>query len=785
MAFSLFNFISFEYPEWLWIAVPLFILSVVITFIRFMKIPADEQKSSSRIRWIMIFTRALIIGFVVLALTGPFYSEETTSQGDPTIMLLIDNSTSMELFDADAMALKDALETEVPVTTVTIASLENSRLGDAIFRQLQHQNLLLLTDGNNQKSSMNFIDLAGYAEKFNTTINSLELGDERSDTGIQIDGPRSSIVDTDYFFTVELDNMGRASRVSITVDGQPIFEEQTELSTIELNYQFTRLGNHKITATLEAEDYFLQNNEWYHIVEVVEKPKILYMGYRASEFDDILPQRYDLTSVSSLPSDLSSYFAVVVNDVMHDLDSNDASLLEAYTDEGNGLLVWGGLNSFQGPSDIDYLLPLSAGETVENDLDFNFIFVVDMSGIVELSMVETEIAAAELIDILADRKEEVNIGVVDFSYTSHIIYPLSPGAMAPSIKQAMNDFQDTTTIDGTLWLRPAALHTGLATAREMFVGVEGNNNIIIVTDGNIHTTKYLPRAVSEIDELTKMGVRVHTYDLRNEYLDDSVLRKVRQYLSSLGGGMFINSYFSLNSLFEKALIVSNHNHYITSELVLSAVVTGENKVSRSPSGKTLITTGTGLPIVAVNSYNKVGAVATDDGYEWAEDLTEEENEHVIYRIFDWAIGDPNRKKASYTRVAEAIVGQETKVSYKGTSYPTSEKCTFLPIEDHYECSILPTQSGFDTILGTTYAVNYQEEYQDIGYNQRALNLLTERSGGSSFDPAETGAIISKVKSDSKVRVLEKHALDWYLLAAAMIVFLFEIFVRRVLMHRKS
>lgn len=781
---SLPSTISFEYPEYLWIAIPLIILSIVLTFFHFVKIRPEEQKYATKIRWILVFTRTLLIALFVVALTGPYYLEETVSEGDPTIMLLLDNSTSMELFSIDTAALKATLEEHVPVTVVTIASGENSYIGDAIFRQLQHQNLLLVTDGNNAHDALNFIDLAAYAEKFNATINALDLEETQSDVAIKIKGPKSAIVETEYYFSVLLDNLKRDSRVTVTVDGVPIYEDQVRSATLDLKYTFRNVGYHKIVATLEAEDYFTKNNVWYQVVEVVEKPKILSLSYRSSPFDRILPERYDVTRLQQLPSDLSPYFAVLVNDVMHDLSEENALVLEKYTDDGEGLILWGGLNSFKGPSELDYLLPIKAGETAERDQAFNFIVVVDMSGIVQLSMTETEIAAASLIDILAQRKEEVNMGVVDFSYAGHVIYPLSPTSLSSAMKQAMNDFQDTTTIDGTVWLRPAALDTGLKLAREMLTGVDGNNNIIIVTDGNIHGEKYLPKAVNEIAELTKMGIRVHVYDFKNTDLDDSVLRKVRQYLSSLGGGMFIDSYLSLNSLFEKALIIANYNHYMTSDLLIDAVITGENKVTVVPSGKTLITTGTGLPIVVVNSYNKVVAVATDDGLEWAEDLAKDKNEHVLYRIFDWAIGDPNRKKTSYLRVDDAIVGKEAKAYYKGSKYPTSSACTFLPVEDHYECSIIPATAGFDTLLNVPYAANYQEEYQNVGYNENALKMLADRTSGEIFNADQIDAIVSKVKSDSKVKILDKHALDWIVLAVAMVVFLVEIYLRRILQHQQ-
>ncbi len=750
-----------------------------------MKLPPEERRVNWLLRIFMTITRTVIIGFLVCALAGPFYTTEITSQGDPTIMLLVDNSTSMELFSINPDELKTELEQTVPVSKVIIASGENSKLGDAIFRQLQYSNLLLFSDGNNAQDSMNFIDLAAYAEKFNTTINAINLGDEKSDAAIKIKSAISCIVDTDCYFSVMIDNLRQATRVTVTVDGYSIYDAQTTTPTIDLKHEFSDIGYHKIVAELNADDYFTQNNVWYTVVEIVEKPKILYMNYKPTAFEAILKERYDVTSVKTMPSHVSNYFAVAVDDSMHDLSATDASMLESYTDDGNGLVVWGGMNSFKGPSEIDLLLPVKAGETEEKEAVFNFIILVDQSGIVQLSMTETEQAAAALIDILKQRKEEVHIGVVDFSYTGHAIYPLRPASEAEAAKQAMNDFQDTTTIDGTLWLRPAALDTGLKVARQMLTGVEGNNNIILVSDGNIHGTKYLPQAVNEISELRKMDVRMHVYDFRNTDLDDSVLRQVRMYLSSLGGGMFITSYFSLNSLFEKALIIANYNHYITSDLVISAVISGENKVTISPSGISLITTGTGLPVVTVNNYNKVAAISTDDGYEWAEDILEEQNKQMIFRIFDWAIGDPNRKKTTYVEVEEGIVGKETKVQYKGEQYPSTSRCSFLPIEDHYECSIIPQKTGFDEMLGVPFGVNYAAEYGNVGYNEPALKSLAEKTKGVIFSAENINGIIEKVKSDSKVNVLEKKDIDWYILGAVTVIFLFEIFGRRVLQNRKN
>ncbi|MEK6921779.1 MAG: hypothetical protein AABX82_07870, partial [Nanoarchaeota archaeon] len=131
-----------------------------------------------------------------------------------------------------------------------------------------------------------------------------------------------------------------------------------------------------------------------------------------------------------------------------------------------------------------------------------------------------------------------------------------------------------------------------------------------------------------------------------------------------------------------------------------------------------------------------------------------------------------------------FVGKETKIEYKGSSYPSTSRCTFLPIEEHYECSIIPQETGFDEILSVPFAVNYEEEYQDVGYNDAALKALTKKTNGVVFSLENIEGIVSKVKSDSKVKILDKEDVDWYILAAAMLIFLFEIFVRRIFQNQK-
>ena len=446
------------------------------------------------------------------------------------------------------------------------------------------------------------------------------------------------------------------------------------------------------------------------------------------------------------------------------------------------MVVWGGQNSFTTTSNIDLLLPVKSGDPDESSSVYNFIFLIDSSGYIDKSITDEEEIAFGLIDILDERKETINVGVLDFSFDSFEIHELTHVDNSALVKAAMMNYQDISEIEGVVWYRPADLHKGLQKAQEVFEGVEGNNNIIVISDGAIREN-VLDKSFNELRVLRDRGIRVHSYAFMNDRLDETVLKEVRKQISSMGRGLYLTRADDLNLLFEKKLVVSDYNHFITSNLEISAVVTGFNKVIPTPSARTLITTGTGVPIVTINSFNKVCTITTDDGEEWAADMFKDDNLMALYRIIDWAVGDPNRKKDEYTQISDTTVNKETKVEFKGSSKPFSSMCNFIERDEYYECTYVPKDSGFDEILGVPFAVNYEEEYLNIGYNEQMLEYLTRETGGLMFPADNIDAIITKAKSDARLDVLQKYNLDWWLLGAALLVYLLEVTIRRIRQNR--
>ena len=299
------------------IAVVIFLLAV--NFVRFSK---EERKEKRGIRIFMFFTRTLIILLVCAALTVPFFTIKSQSDGNPTIMLLIDNSSSMELIDVDIEGLKSSLGEQVPLTVDYIGYGTSSKLSDNIFRYLHKDNLLLITDGNNEEDAMSFTDVVALATNYNTTINSIKIDDELEDVSVSISGPRSAIVDTDYHYSILLDNGHDPVDIKLYIDGALVYEETTEVDDISLTYEFGSLGYHKFEVQIvpSVDDYFDLNNVYYKVVEVVDKPPLLYYAHQESILEDLLPLRYAVTKTAEFPStdsELSEYFAIVLNNNMN------------------------------------------------------------------------------------------------------------------------------------------------------------------------------------------------------------------------------------------------------------------------------------------------------------------------------------------------------------------------------------------------------------------------------------------------------------------------------------
>src|SRR5574341_1431018 len=128
-----------------------------------------------RIRKLMFFNRSIMIILVLFALASPYVHKEKIIEGDAFVQLLVDNSTSMAVFEDISQQLAVKLEKKLNTEVKIVGSGTTSNIGDSVLNNLEpHGSILLLSDGN-VNSGANLGDVALFATKLNATINAVKL----------------------------------------------------------------------------------------------------------------------------------------------------------------------------------------------------------------------------------------------------------------------------------------------------------------------------------------------------------------------------------------------------------------------------------------------------------------------------------------------------------------------------------------------------------------------------------------------------------------------------------
>jgi hypothetical protein len=90
-----------------------------------------------RVRRLMFFTRSALVILVLCALASPYVQQEKIIEGDAFVQLLVDNSTSMALFEDVSQALATKLEKKMNTEVKMVGSGAISNIGDSVLNNLQ------------------------------------------------------------------------------------------------------------------------------------------------------------------------------------------------------------------------------------------------------------------------------------------------------------------------------------------------------------------------------------------------------------------------------------------------------------------------------------------------------------------------------------------------------------------------------------------------------------------------------------------------------------------------
>ena len=781
-------YIYFEKPSIFLLLIPIVILFIFLLKKKFVKLNLNPEYESRRkkVKIVVFISRSLIILLLLIALATPFIERTKVIPGDPKVTILVDNSTSMELFDLNGINnLKSQLESSIPVELRYISSGEESSIGDGIVANMRrNENILLVSDGNNNHG-ITLGDVGVQANIINSTISVLNIIPNKYDASVFIYGSDKTISGVENTFTVIIQKTEvKQVRVIVEVDGRNILDQVTEEDQLEFKRSFDS-GYHKIVAKIESEDHFKQNNIFYKNVKVVPKPKVLLYS-KNDELVQLLNPLYELSKVDDLNVDLKPYNAIIVDDKdIEDLEQY-YDKLSSFVSQGNGLFVIGGGNSYDSGnytgSKFEQLLPAFVAKAGRKRGDVNIVLAIDISGSTGVGFGgyrKVDVEKALAIQMINNLSLVHNVGVVAFSSYAYNL---------AEIKTMMEHKDLPDKISRLEFGGGTNILEGIKASLAMLQNKGGSKNVIILSDG---VTSYKKEILDLVKYSASQGVHFYTVGVGGD--TDGLFLKA---IAEEGNGVYFEPdttqqirllFGDLESSGDRKifpLVVLDKNHFITNNLKLKGTLYGFNQIVPKTTSKLLITTDIGDPILTVWRYGlgRVASLGTD--YKiYGFELLNRDNSLLFTRTSNWVIGDPERNNARFIDIKDGVVGNNVEVLVKSDVQPVAEGIAFYKIEENlYRGYVTPNDVGFSNLLGAVYAVNYKLEYLDIGMNDE-LDKLVSATNGKKFNQDQTNEIVDFIKNNSRREVLTNKSYSWIFLLIALLLCLVEIGFRRMMLYR--
>lgn len=770
-----------------WVMLLILPAAVILWYLlkkNFVHPPSDiyQRRALTARRVWVFFLRLIIVGLLLVAIAGPYVREERTEKGDPFVKIISDKSKSFKVFNQNAAdEFKTSVEKYFKTDLFMTGDETKSPLGDAIVQHLEGGGVLFLVSDGNVVGGTSFGDAALNAQRLNVSVNAIQLEAEEDDASIEISGPGKVSADVENSFAIEVKGSeDKQHRIRVLIDGNKFLEKSiigrdTFITSFDAGY-------HTITAELLENDYFSDNNRFYKTVKVVEKPKILLVSEKDSPLKYLFSELYIVETATDInENNLEQYYAIILDDVHASRLEGKVSALSNYLLDKNGLVVFGGMNSFDRGeykgSFFETLLPTTTATAGKQGGDVGIIVIIDISGSTQLGDA-VAIEKALAINVLGELGSDNKVGIIAFDTQSYVVMPPTYlfQVNRPDLESKITSLKSG---GGTL------IGAGLSKAIELLGNTAGSKNIVLISDGQ---TQGKDEALAAAQIAADKGIRIFTIGV-GEKTNEIVMKQ----LADIGSGTYFQATQAnrLSLIFGEAdegkkkdvynAVVFDSNHFITEGVNLNAWVYGFNEVVPKSSAKLLVTTDSGDPLVAAWRYGlgRVVTIATDDGAVYAGDLLDAKNSKLLVRSLNWVIGDPERKNPSYVDIPDTKMYEDVVVTFKSRSEPKSGEAVFYKIdEDLYRATIPSKEEGFQNLLGATFAVNYPAELSGIGIGS-GLQEITAATNGKIFRPDQIKEMVEAVKDQSIRAVLKKWYYRWPFALAALILFLIDIFVRRV------
>jgi len=619
--------------------------------------------------------------------------------------------------------------------------------------------------------------VAEQAAEVNATINTIRLKPNRTERYVTVAGPPKASVGVETQFLIQTDGVRTefdSPQITVDIDGSEVVSEAPEDGTIEVTHTFEETGNHRVTARIDGGDVYGINDVYRKSVTVVERPDVLYVSRGRYPFENYLDRVYNVTRRESVPENLDPYYAVVIQDVAAG-DLGNVDSLQRFAIDGNGVVVVGGNNAYEngdyGNSSIASMLPVRMGESSGGSTDI--VLAIDVSGSAQQGLTVQKALALDVLNQLGD---ENNVGIVAFNFQA---FEISAIRSLAEYRALLED-------------RIRRLQSGGAT--EIEVGLRGagelmgerRGTIILLSDGGDAPAQ--PKVVAR--QLGRDGIRVISVGVGQR-----IRKETLQGVADASGGTYFRAdetnrlrlFFGGQSrqYAGTGLSIVDSNHFATAGVELTADPGQANTVSVKDGADFLVAAGDGTPALATWRFGlgRVASLTAHDGEGTLDGLLTRPDSLLLTKTVNWAIGDPERKVTETADAPDTRIGEPTTITYRGSERPSVRGLDFRRRgESVYTATVLPESAGYESVVDTTYAVNYPLEYAGFGQSS-ALDTLTNTTGGRTFQPSEAAAIAEFAKNRAE-RVREvREGWTWLFLLAAIVLYALEVMARRVALYR--
>ncbi|EMA07136.1 VWA domain-containing protein [Haloferax denitrificans] len=742
-----------------------------------------DGTAGGRSRRLLFASRFLVVLLLVVAAAGPYTVTTRMTDGDPQVTLLVDDSDSAAVTEDVASQLAADIEDEgVPVTTSTVARGDSSPIGDAVAANLRPDGTVVLVSDGQVTSGRSLASATTLARDLNATVSAVGVEPTETEQYVTVSGPSKTSVGVENAFLAQVDGVvpddveTATVELVVEIDGEEVARETVNTTDgVEFTRTFETTGTHRVTARIAGDDRFETNDVFRKTVRVVEPPRVLYVSRGDYPFRDYLSQLYDVETAETVPADLSSYHAVVLQDLRAE-DVGNTDSLQRFVIDGGGLLTVGGRNSFENGgydgSSLASMLPVTTGEGASQQT--NLVFAIDVSGSAESGMRVQKSVALDALDQLGD---ENRVGIVGFNYRAYDVAPLRPlGPNRESTADLIRRLQSGGATDIAVGLDGAAQQLG-----------DRRGTIILISDGHDR----FQDAATLADQLGRDGVRVIAIGT-GPSPNEQTLRAIAR--ASGGNYLRADETDRLRILFGGSnrqyagdgLTVVDQNDFVTAGVELTANPGSVNDVSVRSGANFLVAADDGTPAVASWRYG-LGRVATVTAYAGdgtLDGLLQRPDSLLLTKTTNYVIGDPERKASGVAEVSDTRVDQPTTVVYRGGERPRGvEELSFSAVSPGvYEATVVPTETGYRDVLDTAFAVNYPVEYAGFG-RSAALEAAVSDSGGTIYGPNDAAEIAASARDNAAG--VQPVRDDWAVafVAAAFLLYLTEVLARRLQVYR--